>query len=187
MKKLMCAMLFGILILSLTACSGENADANVQNTEEAVTETTVDKKGGKITIEDIDWSVDEAMVDGIKRAVFSYTNHSDYTITTVQIRTYLKSDFTKEDVTDWGEELGWGDEWELSDIFMDAEYEEVVEPNETSAKKPVHRNNIYYVNSTVDFEKTEPALMTIKYLDNENIEQIIYYDYETKKYLEDAS
>ncbi len=187
MKKLMCAILSGLLILSLAACSKEQTDTSIQNSEQTVAETTENKKSGEITIQDIDWSVDEAMVNDSKRAVFSYTNNSNYTITSVQIRAYLKSDYTKEDVADWGEDLGRGDEWELSDIFLDAEYKETVEPNETSPKEPIHRNNIYYVNSTADFEKTEPALMTIKYLDSENTEQSIYYDYKAGKYLEDAS
>lgn len=187
MKKIMCSLLSGILILSLTACGNEKTGQNTQNTEQTAAETTVDKKDDKITIQEIDCSVDDAMVYGVKRAVFSYTNNSEYTITSVQIRAFLKSDLTKEDVADWGEELGRGDEWELSDIFMDAEYEEPVEPNATSPKEPVHRNNIFYVDSTEDFEKTEPALMTIKYLDSENTEQTIYYDYKTKKYLDDAS
>jgi hypothetical protein len=61
-----------------------------------------------------------------------------------------------------------------------------VKLKEISPKTELHRNNIFYVRDIAEFENMSPDIMTIKYLDKDNAEHTLYYNYKTKTYNEEG-
>lgn len=138
----------------------------------------------KINVKDIDWVVSQGMEDGRRMVKFKYTNNSKYTITSLNIRMRLKKNVTKDDLASFDYEEWMGD-YELEEIFMDAECDEVVKPNETSTQGEFSRNNIFYVFDIAEYENVEPDIMTIVYLNENNAESTLYYDFHSHAYYEE--
>ena len=72
-----------------------------EDTSESVEPMKEDKKEKKsndaVKIEDIDWNVDESVVDGDRTVVMSLTNDSDYTLAGFDITFVEKDDLSEEE------------------------------------------------------------------------------------------
>lgn len=162
MKKIICMIM--VVVIAMSAMVGCASDS-------------------KINVKDIDWDVSQGVENGKRIVKFKYTNNSEYTITSLNIRMRLKKNVTKDDLASFDYEELMGD-YELEDIFMDAECIEVVKPNETSTQGKFHRNNIFYVFDIAEYENVEPDIMTIEYITENNEERTLYYDFHSHTYYE---
>ncbi|MGN1481892.1 hypothetical protein [Porcipelethomonas sp.] len=181
MKKISRWLLLFIMVFNLTGCSGTSSDTT------------------PIKITDLDISIEEEINDGDREMMCWFTNDSKYTITYLQIRMKLKDGITKADLEKYDYDEDYPEDWDVDYVFMDAEfgdddaYEDgdedvvLVKPGETSGKEGLRRNNIYYVRDITEYENMEPDIMTIQYLDKDDNEHRIYYNYKTQKYNEESN
>ncbi|MCM1547856.1 MAG: hypothetical protein NC034_05830 [Ruminococcus sp.] len=142
--------------------------------------------------------MEEIVDDGRRDVMFSFTNNSDYTITYYSLRLRPKSGTKKEDFDKFKDfDVNYPDDWDVDFVFLDAEYgdddayadgesEEFVKPGETSEKEEVHRNNIMYVRDIEIYNMMEPDILTIQYIDKDDKEHKLNYDYKNKKYNEES-
>lgn len=81
--RLFSVSLLIVMILSLFAGCGNNSSKSDGKIE-------TDSKSNDLKIEDIDWSVDEGILDGDRYVMLSYSNNSKYTISNFEI-TFIES------------------------------------------------------------------------------------------------
>lgn len=167
MKKFICVIAAIVMAMGILASCGADA---------------------KIKTKDIDWEVVEGFDTENDRKIvkFKYTNNSKYTISYLNIRMKLKPDVTKDDLEQFEYEDHFGD-YELEDVCFYAESDEIVHPGETSQNGEFGRNNwfYYYVRDIKEYECATPDLMKIKYLDDNNTEHTLYYEFSSHKYFEE--
>ncbi len=143
-------------------------------------------------MEDFKVSVEEQIQEGKHTVLFWFENNSDFPITFLQVRYKVKEGITKEDIAaKFDYTYGLGEDYTIDRVFMDGivggENKSVeVKPKETSPKTELHRNNVMYVRDIAEFENMTPDVMTIKYLDKNNQEHTLYYNYKTKAYNEEG-
>lgn len=181
LKKILFFIASGCMLAAITGCGESGA-----------------VKSAAIEIEDLDLSVEEVVNDGEREVMFSYTNNSDYTITYYSLRFIPKSGTKKEDFDKFKDFGKWyPDDWDVDYVFLDAEYgdddayedgesEEFIKPGETSEKEGVSRNNVMYVRDIEIYNMMEPDILTIQYIDKDDKEHKINYDYKNKKYNEES-
>ncbi len=76
------------------ATGGEDASGEVSST----TESAVTLGDPEIGMGQIDWTVDEFVIDGTRRVAFKYTNNSDYRIIALEMTFSAKDDLTDEEL-----------------------------------------------------------------------------------------
>ena len=188
MKNFLCFLLIGVILI-FASCSKNN---DVQPNEPNVLK---DDKAVPVTLDNLDIHIESEISNGDRDVMFWFINNSDYTITYVQIRMKPKDGITKDDfVVKYNYGFGYPDDWDISYVFMDAKYEAELDAEyqdesnmpimsgKTSVKESIYRNNIFYVRDIDEYNDMQPDILTIKYLDNSNEEQTIYYDYRSGKY-----
>lgn len=143
-----------------------------------------------IKIEDIDWTVEEGVIDGGRYILLNYTNNSNYTISSFEMTfkeklgvtdeekehffAYVKDEFDPSD-----EEL---EELKKESFSMHAGSEKIVKPGESSKGVHCYYYEGYYYVTDINFpDLVEPDIATIKYIDGDK-SYTIYYDFVSKKY-----
>ena len=101
-------------------------------------ETPKAEKSG-IDISDIDWNVDEGVIDGERYVLLNYNNNTQYTITSFKMKFKERADITEEEKTNFYADIQ--KKLKASDSDMDnlkskpiairAETERIVEPHES--------------------------------------------------------
>ncbi len=144
----------------------------------------------KIDIKDIDWHVDEGVVNGDRYVLLNFTNNTPYTIVGFEMTFKEKAGITEEEKNNYYSEL--------QKIFerSDEEMEEfksrsisahtlsarVVNPGETASNiNCYYYAGIFYMKDLNHFNLVEPDIATIKYIDADQI-YTVYYDYGSNKY-----
>ena len=172
-------MVVGIT-LCFTGCSSNSTTDNPSG----------DISGNSISIEDIALSVDEGVVDGDRFVLLTYTNNTQYTISSFELTFKEKANITDEEketfYADVQEnfEMSNEDMEDLKDqpISMHAKTDRVVEPGESiSNVNCYYYSGIFYLKDIDHYNLVEPDIATIKYIDEDQI-YTIYYDYNSKKY-----
>lgn len=173
-----------LMVGSLYACSS-NSD---EKTSSGDSEDT-----NPIKIEEIDWNVDEGIIDGDRYVLLDYTNNSEYTISSFEITFKEKEDLTDEEkenfFADIKEKFEFSDddivELEESGISMHAETDKVVNPGESVKNAYCYYYSGYsYVKDINHYNLVEPDIATIKYIDDNKI-HTTYYDFVSEKYSDD--
>ena len=143
-----------------------------------------------MNIEDIDWKVDEGIVDGDRFVLLSYTNNTPYTITSFELTFKEKSTVSEEEresfFSDIQQNLNVSDEdieeVKNRQITMHTHTERVVEPGESiSNVNCYYYSGIYYLKDINHYNLVEPDIATIKYIDEDQI-YTVYYDYGSNSY-----
>lgn len=204
-KKVLCTFIAVIAAASatlvFTGCSNDgasqassngtnNADSNASATSQTEKPT---QSRETIKIEDIDWNVDEGIVNGKKYVLLDYTNNSKFTIADFELTFKEKSSVTEEQkesyFSDIQSKMSFSDDdmqqFKEKEISMHAETSKVVEPGESVKNvNCYYYSGIYYLMDINHFNLVEPDIATIKYVDNDKL-YTVYYDFSSKKYSEE--
>jgi len=198
MKKILAFLLTVSLVFSLAAC-GKGVPAETESTGTVESARPQKDEASKapekdpLKIEEIDWTVEEGIIDGKRQAVFGYTNNSQFTIAEIEISFSEKPDVTDEErEAIWTElqtrfELNEDDMADLraNEISMRVESMRVAEPGATISNEDGYYAGGYaYVRKIEHFDLVEPDIASIRYLDNDMI-YTVYYDFHTDKYTMD--
>ncbi len=165
-----------LLTIAMTGCGNSNNDS------------LSDKKQSKkfpIKIEDIDWSVDEGIVDGKRRVVLNYTNNTQYTITDLKLEFRQKEGITREELAvfnNYKEKYNKTDD-ELADVYIMAYNRKFADPGEVLENSPCVIDGTYIpVDNIAQYQIMQPDMATIAYIGKDEKLYGIYYDFKTQKY-----
>lgn len=170
--------------------SAEEADAGEESEKEEKTDKKEEKSSGAPKIEEIEWNVDEGIVDGDRKVVMSLTNNSDYSLTGVDISFTEKDGITDDEkdafYSDIKEKLDASDDdmEQLKDreISMHAKTERVIPTGESVASADMYYyQGYFYVKDLDHFGLVTPDIAEISYVDGDKIYKE-YYDFKGKKY-----
>lgn len=169
------------LICILAGCS--NAETKSQSSSQ-------NNQKGDISIEDIDWNIEEQIRDNDRFVLMDYTNNSDFILVGFKLDFKEKKSVKEEEKTSLLEQIQ--QDIELSDEQMEQFYdrplemyaksEKVVNPEEsvTGQSCYYYQGYIYLKNPDL-YELVEPDIATIQYVKDDEI-YTEYYDFHKKKY-----
>lgn len=185
MKRTIVGIALGALMLCLLAGCSAGPDPTSADFEPAKDEVKVDQ---------IDWTVENAVMDDKRRVAFSYTNNSKFTIVDLKITFSMKPDTTPESLRDAFESLkdsGWSDsqineianvtEDQLARLSVVGECALPVAPGETSQQDAMVLGMVF-LGDMAQYELTEPSMMSIKYVAGEGKLYEETYDFKTSSY-----
>ncbi|MEG1523883.1 MAG: hypothetical protein RR475_02530 [Clostridia bacterium] len=183
MKRLLSLTLAIIMLLPAFACS--TTDVRVIS-EGSVSEPGASDKTGKrtpIKIEQLDWAVEETVIDGDRALSLNYTNNSKYTIASFCIKFEPKENATDEELS----LLSDVKDLSIDEIFILGENYRFASPGETVYDSmPCQFNQVYeLVQSVEQYNIMEPTIATIEYLDGDMV-YTEYYDFKTTAYGESS-
>lgn len=169
--------------------NGNQVDIKTEEKEEKE-EKTEEKEENSIMIEDLAWSVDEGIVDGDRFVLLELTNNSSYIITNFEMTFKEKKGISQKEKDNFYADVQ--EKFELSDedikrtkekeISMHVDLKQVIESGEIIKNiNCYYFRGSYYVRDLKHYNLVEPDIMTIKYIDQEQI-HTIYYDFSSKKY-----
>ncbi len=200
MRKKLCVLLLGLCSVLISACGNKEVSGNPGDIPPSYGEEgTVDKKEAsesentskaEFNIEDINWEVDEGIVDGKRCVLLSYTNNSSYMIAGFEITFQERSGLTEEEketfYTDIQEMFEASDEEieELKEypISMHAETERITDAGESvTSVNCYYYTGYYYLKDINHYRLVEPDIATVRYVDKDKI-HTVYYDYNSGKY-----
>lgn len=196
-----------VMALSLFASCGNNtsnssgkakstSESGNVKTESSNSAGETENESGEIKIEDIDWSVDEGVIDGERYVMLSYTNNSEFTIAGIGLSFVEKSDITEEQKTKYFEEIkivmdiDETDEDDVSDfeelkkreISMSVESDRLCRSGESVSYEFCHYYSGYrYLRNIEHFALVEPDIAVIKYVYDNKI-YTVNYDFKSEKY-----
>lgn len=184
MRKMWRMVLVAALGVSLAACSGGGATPSsdgLTSGEQSQSESS-EPTDDAIKIDQIDYEVTRGVDGGTRRAMFSYTNNSDYAIVDLRLELLPKEDASSEDIEsafDYIIEQGSTVD-DIRDGMMVCRIPTIVESGSQSPENTFDFA-AYYVNNVEQYELMEPDLMTIRFLCDGKIYEE-YYDYRSQTY-----
>lgn len=174
----------------LTACSNtsntisndtSSTDASASSTKESI--STID-------LSNVNWNVENRIVNGERRPAFDVTNNTNYLLTYVDVEFKRKDDVSDEE---WRDALSWAKSEYIG--YTDEELDEsktihgyiydCINPSETASDMLAF--GVVYVQDGKVYDYVEPDLMTVEYVNDEdgNI-HTAYYDYKNNSSNEDS-
>ncbi|WP_286338574.1 DUF6591 domain-containing protein [Bacteroides acidifaciens] len=196
-KKMMTVVLAGVMTLSTMACGANTEtakEADTSMTQETGAETSQKTemkdegaadnapKGEDLKIEDIDWSVEESILDGERILSFNYTNNTPYTILDVEMEFKQKEGVSVEQLKAFEEVSEHTDE-ELSELYILGYNRKIAEPGETVTESPCAVDGTYlWAESMGLYELMDPDMVSIAYIGHDDKAYAKYYDFKTQKY-----
>lgn len=184
MKKkvtlLTCLLLSTLLIFGGCSSSEDSQKNNSGKEKKAVSEDT-------ISVDDIDWNVDERIIDGEKCLSFNYTNNTDFTITSVELKFEQKEDVTEEQLNVFNYlvdgDVSFYNKNDLKNIYISAENFKIADAGETVEDSQCRIDNSgLYAKSIKEYEIMEPTDMTIHYVGSDDKIHTLGYNYKTNAY-----
>lgn len=142
-----------------------------------------------IKIEEIDWKINESIMDGEKFISLDYTNNSEYTILDVEIEFKQKEDVTDEQlgVFDKLKEYWSWDEEDVKNVYILGYNRKCAEPGETVSDSPLVINGTYILAESMEqVDIMEPNMVTIAFIGKDGKGYTIYYDYKSNTYGESS-
>jgi len=206
-KKLQSILAITLIVLLTAGCGGANGTAvnssnsstnnpgsdsmDVKEESDQEETTTLDET---VKIEDIDWSVDEGIVDGDRFVLMEYTNNSPLSLMGFKIEFTEQAGITDEQKEPIYEEIK--SLMELSDEDLEeikatplaayADSECFVKSGDTIKNANLYYySGIYYLKSPDFYSLLEPDIATIKYVNGDKI-YTTYYDFHSGKYSTDS-
>lgn len=141
-------------------------------------------KADSIKVEEIDWSVEEGLVNGTRCVAFSYTNNTSFTVMEVEVRFDLREGLTDEELSVFDpvfENPYWSTPAEK--MYIIGASRVMAEPGEApSAAACSLCGTFTYVTDPAQYELMEPSVMTVTYLGGDGRLYVEHYDYLTGKY-----
>lgn len=170
-----------VLAFVLAGCS--SADIETQLSSE-------NNKNGDVSIEDIDWNIEEQIRDNDRFVLMDYTNNSDVVLVGFKLDFKEKKDVKEEVKTSLLEQIqqdvGLSDE-QMEQFYdrpleMYAKSEKIVNPEESvTGQNCYYYQGYVYLKNPDLYELMEPDIATIQYLKDDEI-YTEYYDFHKKKY-----
>lgn len=170
-----------VLAFVLAGCS--SADIETQLSSE-------NNKNGDVSIEDIDWNIEEQIRDNDRFVLMDYTNNSDVVLVGFKLDFKEKKDVKEEVKTSLLEQIqrdvGLSDE-QMEHFYdrpleMYAKSEKIVNPEESvTGQNCYYYQGYVYLKNPDLYELVEPDIATIQYLKDDEI-YTEYYDFHKKKY-----
>ena len=188
-RKTLCAALVMGLSFSLIACGGSSGDKETAKSDSKESKTE-EKKTEPPKIEEIDWSVDEGVVDGERTVVLSLTNNSKLALAGFEISFIEKDDITDEQKDAFFKDVKKTldasdddmDEIKEREISMHAETGRVVLPGDTISNiNCYYYDGYFYMKDMSHYELVTPDIAQISYVDGDLIRKE-YYDFRSQKY-----
>lgn len=194
MKRKIALVMVGMMLMAgcNEADSTESGTVSNEDVSKGSNDAETESKEVLIDVADIDWHVEPGIIDGDRRIVFWYTNNTDYDIIDLEMKFKLKDGLNENEsiqliIDKYSETIkkGFQDRKDKNDIdvknIMTAEFHKTVKKGESSEKDGcnVFGSAVYVIDESV-YEMTEPDIMTIKYIDDENIYES-YYDFKSKE------
>ncbi len=185
-KKLLSMILVAFLAITMSACSGTSGDGE---SGESGTSSSTDNL---IKIEDIEWSVDQQIVDGDREIVFSLTNNSNYTISEIELTFVQADETTDEQIEDFystmqsnlslsDEDLQEVKDYADNGIGAHVSYNIPITTSETMQDYICYFTGYKILSDQASFEYLEPDILTVYYVYNNTI-YCEYYDYQSDSY-----
>lgn len=174
--KFSALLLTALLCCSFCACGDDETDEDTDADSEAssVTEVSV-----PFSIDDIDWYVEEDVIDDVDALSFCYTNNTEYVIADVEMIFTQKEDVTDEDREVWSdlqEDLSLSDD-DMTSAYVLGYNRKIADPGETVEGSLCVLNGSYYqLTTTEQLDITEASAVTIVYIDDGTM-YYAYYDY----------
>lgn len=178
MKRIWTAVLVGVVSLTIAGCNGGGASSGGQESSAGAGAPSDDA----IRVEQIDYEVTSGVIDGSRRAIFNYTNNSDYTIIGLNLEMVFPDDVDQSAIEEAYDYILDGDV-EVDDILdstMSCEDEFEVEPGEESRDATCSVYGHYVVN-VEQYELMEPDMLTIRFISDGLIYEE-YYDFRSESY-----
>lgn len=194
MKRIALLAATALLCVGLAGCGANGAEsANGQAGQEPQSQSAKAAAPAKdaIKIEDLDWSVDQTLIDGQRVIAFNYTNNSPYMICGIDIEFTQRTDVTEEQRSVFNEIYEDNDTWEEwnggpEELYITASTERVVNPGESTDTAICTFNNTATMVDNMDqYALMEPSQITIGYVDDDKI-YVEYYDFLSQKYSLDS-
>ena len=186
LKKTKYFMLCSLAMGLLTACGNAAVMDKSSSTEESkvVVSTEADDEM-ELKVEDIDWCVEESILDGNKFLSLNYTNNSQYTIMDVEITFKQKEGLTPEQLSafdKYKETYELTDE-EVAEIYILGYNRKCAKPGETVKDSPLVLNGTYYFAESMEqYELMEPETITVVFIGSDEKGYVMYYDYKSQVY-----
>ncbi|MBR5366751.1 MAG: hypothetical protein IK132_10960 [Clostridia bacterium] len=193
-KKCAAIVFAFLLIISLSACtllqevSGNTETENHASSLSGKSEDSIKK----IEIEQIEFTVDNEIYNGERKAFMQCTNNSPFTIYNIEISFIQKADVSEEQLEQYYADLIEYFESDLSEedyeelrqrkISMYAMSKRIIPSGKTINKIDLYYySSYYYMRNLSHYDLVEPDIATIQYVMNGKI-YTEYYDFQSKKY-----
>ena len=192
MKKLTFCLVLLLAIL-LFGCNNTNIDQ--EGSMSQIDSSAEDSYKPDISIEDIDWALENGNIQGENYVVLQFTNNSNYTIDNFELKFEEKENLSKEEkayvYADIQASQGFDDEWmneyiasreKLNQIItMYGRYSEPTIANSSSEKIKCYYMGGWTSKNVLHAEKFDPVTAIIEYTkDDTNLK--LYYNFKTKTY-----
>lgn len=179
------------LCVCLIACGGSPGNGAASTGDDAPAADTEAATGmmpgedDSVRIEDLDWTVNERVINGSRRVALSYTNNSPFTIMNLRIEFTQREDVTDEERSVFDEAYAdpeTAPSVEPSELYVAGTNEHFVEPGESA--DPVSCSLAYAVTplNMEQFDLMEPSVAEIRYLGGDGKTYLEYYDFLNEAY-----
>lgn len=141
------------------------------------------------SIDDIDWSVEETIVNGDREVTLNYTNNTKYTILEIELDYVMKEDVSNDELAvfdDVKEELNWTDD-DVKNLYMYSNNRKCAEPGESVIGSRSFINGYVYVDNIEQINVMDYDVMKIRFIGPGDKAYTIYYDFKNNDFSEDSS
>lgn len=191
MKRIIGAVCATVIVITLAACGGSPVQGGSQPSEAPQQVAgAVPGEDDSIKIEEIDWAVEESVIDGERELALSYTNNSSFTILELRIEFYQREDVTDEDRSAFDEayaDSDWSPDVDASELYIVGDNQHFVTQGESA--EPIACSLGYALTDpTIDqYALMEPNTAAIVYLGGDGKIYCEYYDFLNDEYSLDSS
>ncbi len=178
--KVLCVIF--VMVLSLCGCGEKDTD------DSKISEEVFDPTKA-FSIEDIDWCVEETVVDGVRTVTLNYTNNTGYTILEAEIDYVLKDGVTRDELAVFDEvkeELEWTDE-DVAELYVYVNNRKCAESGEHVVGSYGYINGLAYVDNMEQMAVMEYDVMEICFVGPGDKAYTIYYDFRNDEFSEASS
>lgn len=180
MKRFWLAAVTGVLALALAGCSGSGVSEGGAGGDSGAS-AVVEVKDDAIKIDEIDWVVQEEVIDGNRCVGFSYVNNSKYAMVSFGIRFTQRDDVTDEQRSVFDSMYAADSDYippvEADELYVEAVNEHYAEPGE---EVDPWRCDLSYslTNLTMEqFELMRPDIAVIRYIGSDGNIYAEQYDF----------
>lgn len=175
-----------MLICVLSGCNAKTDESTDSKSTSSVSNSSKSEKSSDkmIDFSKLDWKVEEEIIDGERRPIFSYTNNTNVTVCDFELVFKQKETTTREDLSVFKEAT---DALKISGDALDklnftASCKLFTKPGETNGNDTIAIDNRvgYRVTDMKQYALMEPDYATIAFLDNGYIYGM-NYDFKNEK------
>lgn len=173
--------------LALAGCSTTvGQGSSISDANSAASAESVKPVDDAVAIDQLDWTVQEEIIDGNRRVGFSYTNNSDYPIVSFDIKFTQRADVTDEQrsVFDsmYADDSAYIPPVDASELYADAENQHYAAPGDEVDPWTCELSYSLTSLSMEQYELMEPNIAHIRYIGDDGNIYSEYYDFLNDRY-----